>query len=153
MLLGGCASLASDEGVQSPEQRLAEQERRADAHAACMKERGWDVTVNADHSTSARYPREQEAAFISDSTDCANELGFNNSDPVSDEQLEALYLEMMDVADCLTQNDYTPSASPSLQTFIDDYRATEMPWAPWTTIPMEARPMALSVCQPPPPIY
>lgn len=153
ILLSGCVDAATQEHVQSPEQRTAEQERRATLHAACMEERGWDVTVNADHSTSAYYPREQEAAFLKDSTECANELGFNNSDPASNEQLEALYREMEGVADCLAQNDYAPSAPPSLQAFIDAYRTSEAPWAPWDAVPKEVLPIALAVCPPPPPIY
>lgn len=153
LLLLGCGSMPSESVSKDAVTRAAESSERTGALADCLQARGWPVNVDEGGTrVSFSLPLEQEDQYDADVSACSDELGFDTNNPVSNEQLEVLYAELNEMAECLEAEGYPISEAPSLQTFIDMTNSLE-PWGPWMDIPPAQVSDAMDKCPQPPPTY
>ena len=94
---------------------------------------GYEVTAGSDGSvgyTSEQVPLEQAEIVDTAIPDCFEKLGFVSSGPLSVEQLKRLYRLQVIAKECLANEGFSTSDTPSEQVFIDTWNTPNL-WAPW----------------------
>jgi hypothetical protein len=138
LAISGCTTQSPDPASTSPSagdlSGVGVDDTYATTVSACLKERGWDVTIRPDGGIDATYPKEQATAYLHDLEGCTNEAGFGG-DPgrYSDQDLAELYPEFVEASECLAYEGYDMGDPPSSGVFVDTYY-TEQQWDPWTVV-------------------
>lgn len=151
-LLSGCTGLASEENPVSeiegvPAAPLAERT------IACMKEAGWDAsldwdgTITGPEMTGALASQWVEAADV-----CGKKTGFQDPQ-LNDEQIQAVFEQEKAEAACLRMLGYQVEEPPSSQTYVDTYGTADQYYA-HASLDLQALGIskmreALSACPPP----
>ncbi|GAA2444411.1 hypothetical protein [Agromyces soli] len=101
----------------------------AEARTACLADRGWDVSLDAQGAMLANYPPEQEAAFEADNLACLEEAGVDPDAGLTDEEFETAYRWYREIESCLRAHGWDAPERPSEERFRDTYDTA--PWIPW----------------------
>lgn len=132
-VLAGCSS-----AEKPPESTATSIQAWTERVASCLVDKGWtDVVVGADGQSiqSDSLRASQREAFTRDRVACEDAAGFQpGSEAPTDDDLRAQYAALVDSAACLRDLGYETSDPPSVQVWVDSYRAGEAPWSPFTDI-------------------
>lgn len=152
-LLAGCAEVTASEptDISAVRKKYPQPIDLANARAECMRERGWDVSVDDDGQIHADFPADQGDAYGNDSTDCLTSLGIDPEAPTPEKTLDSVYPTYVEGADCLRKAGWEISTTPTLATFKDTYET--QPWYPWSEIPPQEWDGAKKLCPSPGPTY
>ncbi|MCM3659119.1 hypothetical protein M3147_17835 [Agromyces mediolanus] len=101
----------------------------AQARTACLSDRGWDVSLDAQGAILANYPPEQEAAFEADNLACLEEAGVDADAGLTDEEFTTAYRWYQEIEECLRSHGWDAPERPSEERFRDTYDTA--PWIPW----------------------
>lgn len=101
----------------------------ADRFAACMNERGWNVTVSEDGGVEGEYTDEQADRFTEDRDECNAFAGTNEE--LSPAEYEEAYAALLDNRDCIIAQGYDLPQPPSYQAWRDMNAA----WNPFVDLP------------------
>lgn len=101
-----------------------------------MSEKGWDASVEPDNRWSVSgIPDDQLDREEADSAACEAQFGYDQAPPpITREEAEATYVEMLDVATCVRNLGFPVSDPPSEQTYVDDLVSNRFPWNPYDAI-------------------
>lgn len=138
---------ANEEGV-SPRDGFAE------AVAECLTEKGWDVTVNADHSIISEVPTDQQSQFEADHDECADSVGSVSELSITQEDAESIWFAMLDAAECVSglNPDWAPDEPPSQQSAIEALQQSPIDlggWSPHMNVPPEEQEYSNTECPAP----
>jgi hypothetical protein len=110
--------------------------------AACLRDKGWDATIEWDGGMSVNVPSGDRSALQADEYACWGVFGGPPSfAPLTEAEIRALYHYWAhDLRDCLIGMGYTISEPPTEQDFIATYPRTEGivesgPWSPYSDLP------------------
>lgn len=101
--------------------------------AACLRDRGWEVSVGAD-GLGVNYPSDQHSQFQTDQAECEQVAGIDpNAVPtVSADEARWLYAEFLRVAPCVEGMGITVASPPSEGAFVEQLTAHPVPrWHPY----------------------
>jgi hypothetical protein len=127
LLLAGCAD--AEVSPQKPTRVPLSISPAGDAIYYCLKDKGWDVTIDWDGgvgASSETIPDAQKQLYLNDATECGqlvDDLQVN----LTDAEKSTIYQAELRERDCLADLGYSVDEAPSLQTYLDTY-STEM----WT---------------------
>jgi hypothetical protein len=113
-LLAACAGSAPDPAEPGPAANPSE------AIAACLQEKGWDATAHPDNSVSGEVPIEQRDQYLADEEDCLDQVQPDQPrPPMSEQQAEAYFDGLLEVADCVRGLGYEVAEPPSRQAAVE----------------------------------
>lgn len=116
LLLGGCAVPSGGSGVPRPSSRAEATELLAE----CLRERGWEVTVNpVDGGIDSEYPSDQEDAASADSKACYESTGANQARELTADDYIRGYAMMLESLKCLREQGVDLPDAPSFQEYVD----------------------------------
>jgi hypothetical protein len=124
-LTPGCSAEESPE----PTSHATSAQEAADRQSACLRDRGWAVTITADGGISSSVSEEQMDVYRQDIEECGKGL-LPDRAKFTDEQWSEMYAAVIESADCLAEQGYEAPETPSLQAFID----LNGDWSPHSTI-------------------
>jgi hypothetical protein len=116
--LMGCTAGASEEAVA--ERPVGEIAQGMVSMSVCLDDRGW--VVSDPLTGEVNVPEEQADRFQEDFMECAEQLTPEEAIPLTDAEIERLYLLEVDTTRCLNRLGYALEA-PSLQVFLDRYKS------------------------------
>jgi hypothetical protein len=101
----------------------------------CMRDRGWETTVNTDGSFRTEVPDDQDEVYHADFEDCQQEAGVHLPPlEVTPEYAGAVYDRLLEVAECVRDLGYHVPDPPSRQAFVDALVAYPIPaWHPYNS--------------------
>ncbi len=140
-LLTGCSAMErreptshpiSAEKLPEPTSHATSAEDATNRQSACLRDRGWAVSITDDGAisvSSSSVSEEQLDLYRKDAEQCGEGL---LPDPATfdDNQWSEMYTAVMDSADCLAKQGYEAPNRPSLQAFID----VAGDWSPYSEI-------------------
>lgn len=105
----------------------------AEAIAACLRERGWEVTAHPDNSVSANYPREQEERYLEDQADCSSQVQPDAVPPMTEPQAEKYFDGLLEAADCVRDLGFQVAEPPSRQAAVEALQqpVIDLGWDPY----------------------
>jgi hypothetical protein len=110
--------------------------------AGCLRDKGWDATIEWDGGMHASVGPDRQAAFEADKLACWDVFGGPPPYvPPTDAQIRAIYdYWAHDLRDCLIGMGYAIGEPPSKQEFLRTYPRTEGvvesgPWSPYSELP------------------
>lgn len=112
--------------------------------AACLRDKGWDVTIEWDGGMSVNVPSGDRSALEADEYACWGVFGGPPSfAPLTEAEIRALYDYLAhDLRSCLIDLGYSISDPPNEQQFVDTYPTGERvvtdpstPWSPYLDLP------------------
>lgn len=139
--------------VAPPQDAATDRQRRFEAMADCLTEKGFTSEVSSDGVTT-QMTEEQEEAFQEANQQCQQEVNAElGTDPatavLTQEQLGEQYDALLDVSECLSTAGYPVSAPPSREVWVEsallvqdalkeaqpgENRAMKLPWNPYDEI-------------------
>ena len=127
-LLTGCAG----EEPREPTSHATSAEDATNRQSACLRDRGWEVSITDDGAisiSSSSVSEEQLDLYRKDAEECGEGL---LPDPAAftDEQWSEMYTAVTNSADCLAKQGYEAPDRPTLQAFID----MDGGWSPYSEI-------------------
>jgi len=150
-------SVADEEGtagvVAPPQDAATERQRRFEAMAGCLTDKGFTSEASSDGVTT-QVTEEQVEAFHEAQQQCQQEVNAElGADPatavLTPEQLGEQYDVLLDVSECLSAAGYPVSAPPSREVWVEsallvqdvlqegrqgENRAMDLPWNPYDEI-------------------
>jgi hypothetical protein len=125
-LLTGCSAEATPE----PTPHATSAQDAAERQSACLRDRGWTVTITDDGAiSSSSVSEEQLDVYRKDIEECGEGL-LPDRAKFTDEQWAEMYAAIIETADCLGKQGYDAPDRPSLQAFID----MNGDWSPYSNI-------------------
>ncbi|WP_457101428.1 hypothetical protein [Microbacterium sp. P5_E9] len=121
--VGGLAAVASSSLAPSAEERTAQL-------AACLAEKGWAATIEAD-GVVFQAPMGQQEQYLADVESCASSTNLIPVAAPSREQLEKQYANLLAAQQCLEELGYGTPRAPSVSTFV----ASMGTWSPFAMLP------------------
>jgi hypothetical protein len=116
--LVGCTAGASEDAVAVPP--MDEIAQGMASMDSCLEDMGW--VVSDPLTGEVNVPEEQADRFQEDFMECAEQLTPEEAIPLTDAEIERLYLLEVDNTRCLNRLGYALEA-PSLQVFLDRYKS------------------------------
>lgn len=104
------------------------------AIAACLQEKGWDVTAHPDNSVSAEIPVQQEDQYRADYDICVDQVQPDEPrPPMTEEQAETYFDALLEVADCVRGLGYQVAEPPSRQAAVEALQQPiiDLGWDPY----------------------
>lgn len=146
------SSSASDTASPRPVTTVTSEAQADNIAAECLREFGWDVTVDGSggievHTTTAQHDQLQE-----DRESCNELIAYRDW---TDADYETAYEGLLDSLSCLEENGYaTPSDTPSFQVFMEQrtMNSSSM-WDPYSEVDPSEFAAVFSRCPQPDPIY
>lgn len=99
----------------------------------CLKDRGWEVTIEWDGGViadSRTIPIEQKPLYEQDTKECFEEMDARLV--LDDSEKERLYNAELATRDCLIELGHEIPGPPTLQTYLDTYE--DRPWTAWSYV-------------------
>jgi hypothetical protein len=96
----------------------------------CMRELGWNSTVEDDGGVTVHVPEGQSEAYEAARDRCDELIGANDRPDLTDDQLREVYAAMVATRDCLVGLGYELPAAPSEQSFTEIKGA----WTPYVDL-------------------
>jgi hypothetical protein len=95
--------------------------------AQCLRERGWNITTEADGWGVTDLAASQVDAYEADAAACQDATGMATMDPLPDtpERMRRLYAYEVELAECLRDQGVDVPPAPSEQAFIDRYQTDD----------------------------
>lgn len=136
-----------------PEDAAIDRQRRFDAMASCLTDKGFTTEVGSDGLTT-QVMEEQQEAYFEANQQCQQQVNVElGTDPATtvftEEQLGEQYDSLLDVGECLSTAGYPVSDPPSREVWIEsallvqdalqetqlgENRAMDLPWNPYDGI-------------------
>lgn len=114
--LGACSAATSGSATPPPQSREEATERLA----ACLAERGWNVTINpADGGIDNEFPSDQEDAYAADRDACYDITGANDVRELTQDDYAKAYGMMLESLECLRNEGVDLPDAPSYQEYVD----------------------------------
>lgn len=110
---------------------------------ACLKEKGFEVSILPDGGIESKVAPEQQEAFLSARQECLDELGYGGPPPSLDPGvLILIYEERIATRECLADEGYSMAEPPTQETFVDSGGA----WDPFEDVPPGSQDAARAAC-------
>jgi hypothetical protein len=106
----------------------------AQARFQCLKDRGWDVSLQKG-AIYAEIPAAQQAQYDSDAQECLKQAGIDPNVAISDDQLREIFTTYTRVEKCLRHEGWSTPRRPSFDSFLATYESA--PWIPWSEVPAD----------------
>lgn len=102
----------------------------------CMSERGWDVVVGTEPGYQVDVPEDQTEQFFADHEACLEFFGFPSGPvQVTPQEASALYVSLLEVADCVRSEGYEVEEPPSERAFVEALVSNPIPiWHPYYVV-------------------
>lgn len=119
LALSGCAGEPVVHETYAPFELSGADPEFGEKMASCLNDSGWEVEVSEDGGVTATIPEASNDVYSTAVSECAEQLGFDNPPPMTDEQYGKLYAGLVELSDCLRGEGYTVDDVPSEQAFRD----------------------------------
>lgn len=132
---GTTSSAAAAQSLPAPKNWS---ERSAVAMYQCMKDKGWQVTLNADFSMTGAVPPEQRATHTQDTQACQKTYeAVHPPAPMTADRAKKLYALELTTVDCLAREGISQPSEPiTEQQYVDEYLRQGYPsWTAYRAVP------------------
>lgn len=132
--LAGCSGAPAVE----PSSQAANLDDWGDNMQGCLEEAGWEVEITPDGGIRNNVPEGQESTYDADYSACEASFGYDVPPTYTDEEVRAIYEEVVATATCLEEHGHSPGTPPTEQTFVEQVQSGPGGWDPYSDLYPEA---------------